>query len=108
MEHMSLEEVMAVLSPEEQANLGGLIDEAGSCYHCVNNTVTAMQNACELLKLSSILWHLAENHPEDPNQAEKMCKCEAARNYILGIDETFYTAQMVGVCDPCKTGIIAA
>ena len=108
MENMSLDEVMAVLSPEEQANLGGIIDGAGSCWHCVKNTVTAMRNACEFLKWYSLLWHLAENHPEDPNQAEKMNVCETKRNYIIRIDEAFYTAQMQGICNPCKEGILSA
>jgi len=108
MEHMELDQVMAALSPGQQANLGGIIEAAGSCYHCVNNTVTAMQNACEWLKRASLLWHLSENHPEDPNQAAKMLRCETDRNYILRIDDSFYTAQMVGVCNQCKARIIDA
>ena len=105
---MSLQDVMVILSPEQQANLEGIIDQAGACEHCSLNSILAMRNACQMLTRYSILHNIVADHPEDPNQAAKIAECKEKRAYILQIDEAFYLANMQGSCDSCKEGIINA
>ena len=80
---MDLSTVMAALSPDQQNNLGGLIDEAGSYYHCANNTVGAMNNAVDYLKQATHFWLIIENPPEANQRSEKLAQCSADRDYIL-------------------------
>ena len=105
---MDLSSVMAVLSPDQQDNLGSLIDAAGSCYHCANNTVGAMKNAVDYLKQATHFWLIIENHPEANQCSKKLAQCSADRDYILEIDDAFYTARERGCCDQCNSAILAA
>ena len=105
---MNLQDVISILSPEQQANIGGIIDQAGACKHYRLNTVTAMQCACQMLARYSILYNIVSDHPEDINQARKIATCRERRAYILQVDEAFPLANMQAICNSCREGIIKA